>query len=86
MATSVLVAEVYLESDGCEYGKLNRGNGGGEPAFNDGQRGGFVNGWDERHRCEEVPDAVCGVPGHLALGSLGEFEREGGVTGVGGAV
>jgi hypothetical protein len=37
VATSVLVAEVYLESDGSEYGKLDRENGGGEPAFSEGE-------------------------------------------------
>ena len=31
------------KTDGPRYSKLNRGNGGAKPTFNDGQRGGFVN-------------------------------------------
>jgi hypothetical protein len=49
---------VYLKTNGSEYSKLDRGNGGGKPTFSDGQRGGFVYRSD---RCDR--------PDHTSQGS-----------------
>ena len=36
-------------SNGFGYSQPDRGNHGSKPAFSGGQRGGFLNGWDDRH-------------------------------------
>jgi hypothetical protein len=56
----------YLKTDGSGYGKLDRGNGGGKPAFSDGQRGRFVNGSDQ-----------CDRPDHPGQGSRSGWSAPG---------